>query len=159
MAIGNGRHPKRGSDRRLARSRGCVRQGNRPGASILPMYSQHPGLQRDPAPPPNFATGADITSRPFADCARYNLRRVCSPQNIGACPSSTYAPDKPKSTRGKEILKWLVNHPSVTQFAIDDEDDELNELPLFQLSKLFDADRIEPKCHLIVDCQFLPGPN
>jgi hypothetical protein len=33
----DGRHPKRGSDRRLARSRGCLRRGNRPGASILPM--------------------------------------------------------------------------------------------------------------------------
>src|SRR5580698_4999930 len=48
---------------------------------------------------------------------------------IGTCP------DKPRSPRCKEILSWLADHPKVTRYAvIDDEDDELDELPLFQPS-------------------------
>jgi hypothetical protein len=44
-------------------------------------------------------------------------------------------PDMPKSARCKEVLKWLAAHPRVTRYAvIDDEDDELDELPLFQPS-------------------------
>ncbi len=44
-------------------------------------------------------------------------------------------PDRPRSPRGKEIRKWLAAHPKVTRFAIiDDEDDELDDLPLFQPS-------------------------
>ena len=44
-------------------------------------------------------------------------------------------PDKPKSPRGKEMLEWLDHHPEVTRFAIiDDEDDGLDDLPLFQPS-------------------------
>jgi hypothetical protein len=31
------------------------------------------------------------------------------------------------------MLKWLADHPKVTRFAIiDDEDDELDDLPLFK---------------------------
>ncbi len=41
----------------------------------------------------------------------------------------------PNSPRGKEVLKWLAAHPRVKRFAIiDDEDDELDDLPLFQPS-------------------------
>jgi hypothetical protein len=48
---------------------------------------------------------------------------------IGVCP------DKPRSPRRKEILSWLADHPKATRYAvIDDEDDELDELPLFQPS-------------------------
>jgi len=48
---------------------------------------------------------------------------------IGVCP------DKPRSPRRKEILSWLADHPGTTRYAvIDDEDDELDELPLFQPS-------------------------
>jgi hypothetical protein len=48
---------------------------------------------------------------------------------IGVCP------DKPRSPRRKEILTWLADHPKATRYAvIDDEDDELDELPLFQPS-------------------------
>jgi HAD domain in Swiss Army Knife RNA repair proteins len=48
---------------------------------------------------------------------------------IGVCP------DKPRSPRRKEILNWLADHPKTTRYAvIDDEDDELDELPLFQPS-------------------------
>jgi hypothetical protein len=44
-------------------------------------------------------------------------------------------PDLPRSPRRSEMLKWLHAHPKVTRYAvIDDEDDELDELPLFQPS-------------------------
>jgi hypothetical protein len=44
-------------------------------------------------------------------------------------------PDMPKSPRCKEIRTWLAKHPKVTRYAIiDDEDDELDDLPLFQPS-------------------------
>jgi hypothetical protein len=47
-------------------------------------------------------------------------------------------PDLPKKTRRDEIRSWLAAHPKVTRYAIyailDDEDDELDDLPLFQAS-------------------------
>jgi hypothetical protein len=44
-------------------------------------------------------------------------------------------PDMPKRPRRDEILAWLKAHPDTDRFAvIDDEDDELDELPLFQPS-------------------------
>ena len=44
-------------------------------------------------------------------------------------------PDKPKSPRSKEILFWLSLHPRVNRFAVvDDENDGLDDLPLFQPS-------------------------
>ncbi len=44
-------------------------------------------------------------------------------------------PDLPKKTRRDEIRSWLAAHPKVTRYAIlDDEDDELDDLPLFQPS-------------------------
>jgi hypothetical protein len=44
-------------------------------------------------------------------------------------------PDMPKQPRSKEILMWLKRHPRVKRFVvIDDEDDELDGLPLFQPS-------------------------
>jgi hypothetical protein len=50
-------------------------------------------------------------------------------------PFIDICPDMPKSPRHKEVLAWLKRHPKVTRFAvIDDEDDELDELPLFQPS-------------------------
>ena len=51
-------------------------------------------------------------------------------------PFIDVCPDLPKSQRGKEMLKWLSCHPKVSRFAvIDDEDDGLDNLPLFQPSK------------------------
>jgi hypothetical protein len=50
-------------------------------------------------------------------------------------PFIDVCPDKPNSPRGKEMLQWLANHPRVTRYAIiDDEDDGLDDLPLFQPS-------------------------
>jgi hypothetical protein len=44
-------------------------------------------------------------------------------------------PDLPKKTRRDEVLSWLAAHPEVTRYAIlDDEDDGLDSLPLFQPS-------------------------
>jgi len=34
------------------------------------------------------------------------------------------------------VLTWLTNHPEATRYAIiDDEDDDLDQLPLFQPSR------------------------
>ena len=50
-------------------------------------------------------------------------------------PFIDVCPDKPKSPRRNEMLAWLSRHPKVTRYAvIDDEDDELDGLPLFQPS-------------------------
>ena len=50
-------------------------------------------------------------------------------------PFIDVTPDMPKRPRRDEILAWLKKHPRVTRFVvIDDEDDELDELPLFQPS-------------------------
>jgi hypothetical protein len=44
-------------------------------------------------------------------------------------------PDMPKCPRRDEIIAWLKAHPAVERYAvIDDEDDELDDLPLFQPS-------------------------
>jgi HAD domain in Swiss Army Knife RNA repair proteins len=44
-------------------------------------------------------------------------------------------PDMPKRPRRDEIRAWVKRHPRVTRLAvIDDEDDDLDELPLFQPS-------------------------
>jgi hypothetical protein len=50
-------------------------------------------------------------------------------------PFIDVCPDKPRSPRRNELLAWLSDHPRVTRYAvIDDEDDELDDLPLFQPS-------------------------
>jgi hypothetical protein len=50
-------------------------------------------------------------------------------------PFIDVTPDMPKKPRRSEILAWLKDHPKVQRFVvIDDEDDELDELPLFQPS-------------------------
>src|SRR3954453_17188931 len=50
-------------------------------------------------------------------------------------PFTDVCPDNPNQPRREEILSWLWDHPDVTRFAVlDDEDDELDELPLFQPS-------------------------
>jgi hypothetical protein len=45
-------------------------------------------------------------------------------------------PDLPNEPRRNPILDWLRRHPDVERFiVIDDEDDELDDLPLFQPSR------------------------
>jgi hypothetical protein len=51
----------------------------------------------------------------------------------------------PKRPRRDEILVWLRMHPEVTRFAvIDDDDDELDDLPLFQPSSSTGLTRRSP---------------
>ena len=51
-------------------------------------------------------------------------------------PFIDVCPDKPGSPRRMEILDWLSDHPKATRYAIiDDEDDELDGLALFQPSE------------------------
>src|ERR1700712_1065120 len=50
-------------------------------------------------------------------------------------PFFDVCPDKPRSRRCKEMTAWLSAHPKVTRYAVlDDEDDGLDGLPLFQPS-------------------------
>jgi hypothetical protein len=50
-------------------------------------------------------------------------------------PFLDVCPDMPRSARRKEVLRWLAAHPNVSRYVvIDDEDDELDDLPLFQPS-------------------------
>jgi HAD domain in Swiss Army Knife RNA repair proteins len=64
----------------------------------------------------------------------------CDPVGLFAAkhwgvPFMDVCPDMPKSPRRTEVLTWLARHPKVTRYAvIDDEDDGLDELPLFQPS-------------------------
>src|SRR5436305_2250621 len=51
-------------------------------------------------------------------------------------PFTDTIPDEPDQPRCKEILDWLDAHPGVERFIVlDDEDDELDPLPLFQPSR------------------------
>jgi hypothetical protein len=51
-------------------------------------------------------------------------------------PFTDTIPDEPKQPRCEEIRDWLRAHPEVDRFiVIDDEDDELDPLPLFQPSR------------------------
>ena len=65
---------------------------------------------------------------------RYDPAGLFSAKHWGI-PFIDVTPDLPKQPRRKEILKWLKEHPTVDRFVvIDDEDDELDKLPLFQPS-------------------------
>jgi hypothetical protein len=64
----------------------------------------------------------------------------CDPVGVLAAkywkiPFIDVCPDRPRSPRYREILAWLAEHPEVTRFVVlDDEDDGLDDLPLFQPS-------------------------
>jgi hypothetical protein len=64
----------------------------------------------------------------------------CDPVGVFAArhwgiPFIDVCPDKPRSRRSSEVTAWLADHPDVTRFVvIDDEDDALDDLPLFQPS-------------------------
>ena len=48
-------------------------------------------------------------------------------------PFDDVCPDMPGAPRCDEVITWLRQHPEVTRYAVlDDEDDCLDELPLFQ---------------------------
>ena len=65
---------------------------------------------------------------------RYDPAGIFSAKHWGI-PYVDVIPDMPKKPRRDEILAWLKRHPNVDRFVvIDDEDDELDQLPLFQPS-------------------------
>jgi hypothetical protein len=50
-------------------------------------------------------------------------------------PFDDICPDAPDAPRCEEIQSWLRQHPEATRYAVlDDDDDCLDELPLFQPS-------------------------
>jgi hypothetical protein len=82
----------------------------------------HPVLER---------TGAQVV---LTSTWRYDPAGLFSARHWGI-PFIDTTPDLPKEPRRNEILAWLRDHPGVTRFAVlDDEDDELDGLPLFQPS-------------------------
>jgi hypothetical protein len=65
---------------------------------------------------------------------RYDPAGLFSAQYWGI-PFVDIIPDMPSKPRAVEIKTWLKRHPDVERFVVlDDEDDELDELPLFQPS-------------------------
>lgn len=76
-------------------------------------------------------TGAKVV---LSSTWRYDPAGLFSARHWGI-PFIDVTPDMPKRPRCREILAWLQAHPKVKRYAvIDDEDDELDELPLFQPS-------------------------
>jgi hypothetical protein len=76
-------------------------------------------------------TGASVV---LSSTWRYDPAGIFSAKHYRV-PFIDITPDMPHEPRCAEILAWLQNHPEVTRFAvIDDEDDELDSLPLFQPS-------------------------
>jgi HAD domain in Swiss Army Knife RNA repair proteins len=65
---------------------------------------------------------------------RYDPAGLFSAKRWGI-PFIDITPDLPKEPRRNEILAWLQGHPDATRYLVlDDEDDELDGLPLFQPS-------------------------
>lgn len=76
-------------------------------------------------------TGASVV---LSSTWRYDSAGIFSAKHQGV-PFVDITPDMPDEPRSKEILEWLRHHPEVTRYVvIDDEDDDLDELPLFQPS-------------------------
>jgi hypothetical protein len=76
-------------------------------------------------------TGAKVV---LSSTWRYDPAGLFSAKYWGL-PFIDVIPDMPKRPRRTEILAWLKGRPRVKRFVvIDDEDDELDELPLFQPS-------------------------
>jgi hypothetical protein len=76
-------------------------------------------------------TGASVV---LSSTWRYDPAGIYSAKHYGV-PFIDVIPDLPHEPRCKEILAWLRDHPEVDRLiVIDDEDDELDSLPLFQPS-------------------------
>jgi hypothetical protein len=75
------------------------------------------------------STGAKVV---LISSWRYDPAGLFSAKHHGI-PFFDCAPDLPHRSRCEEIQRWLKAHPRATRFAvIDDDDDELDTLPLFQ---------------------------
>jgi len=76
-------------------------------------------------------TGAEVV---LSSTWRYDPAGVFSAKYYGV-PFIDVTPDMPNRPRREEVLSWLKQHPEVERFiVIDDEDDQLDSLPLFQPS-------------------------
>jgi HAD domain in Swiss Army Knife RNA repair proteins len=76
-------------------------------------------------------TGAKVV---LSSTWRYDPAGLFSAKYWGI-PFVDVIPDMPKQPRCTEIRAWLRAHPRVNRFAvIDDDDDDLDKLPLFQPS-------------------------
>ncbi len=76
-------------------------------------------------------TGAQVV---LSSTWRYDPAGLFSAYRWGI-PFRDVTPDLPNRPRNEEIRLWLARHGEVTRFAVlDDEDDELDSLPLFQPS-------------------------
>ena len=76
-------------------------------------------------------TGAKVV---LSSTWRYDPAGIFSAKHWGV-PFIDVIPDMPHRPRRDEVIAWLKAHPKVKRFVvIDDEDDELDELPLFQPS-------------------------
>lgn len=77
------------------------------------------------------ATGAKVV---LSSTWRYDPIGLLAARHFGI-PFVDITPDLPGESRFREVLLWLEQNPAVERFAIiDDEDDDLDELPLFQPS-------------------------
>jgi hypothetical protein len=76
-------------------------------------------------------TGAKVV---LSSTWRYDPAGLFSAKHWGV-PFIDVTPDMPHRPRRDEVIAWLKSHPKVKRFVvIDDEDDELDQLPLFQPS-------------------------
>jgi HAD domain in Swiss Army Knife RNA repair proteins len=76
-------------------------------------------------------TGAQVV---LSSTWRYDPAGLFSARHWGI-PFFGVTPDLPHEPRRNEVLSWLKEHPTVSRYAVlDDEDDELDGLPLFQPS-------------------------
>ena len=72
--------------------------------------------------------------RELLSSGRAKAEEIFSAKHWGV-PFVDVTPDLPNRPRRDEVLAWLKRHPKVKRFAvIDDDDDELDQLPLFQPS-------------------------
>jgi HAD domain in Swiss Army Knife RNA repair proteins len=77
------------------------------------------------------ATGAKVV---LSSTWRYDPAGLFSARHWGL-PFDDIVPDMPGRPRRDEILSWLAAHPDVARYAVlDDDDDGLDPLPLFQPS-------------------------
>ena len=88
-------------------------------------------------------TGAQVV---LASTWRYDPAGIFSANHWGI-PFVDVTPDLPDKPRRDEIVSWLSKHSDVDRYiVIDDEDDELDGLPLFQ-----------PSCHTGLTDEIVAG--